>query len=50
MVVDGTRQTTTFTRTVIVGSAHTISAPSPQTHLISAPVSATSYTARFRKS
>jgi hypothetical protein len=29
--VDGTRQTATFTRTVIVGSTITISAPSPQT-------------------
>jgi glucose/arabinose dehydrogenase len=67
LVVDGTAQTASFTRTVIVGSSHTISAPSPQTkgnkshvfsswsdggaqtHTITAPASATTYTARFRR-
>jgi glucose/arabinose dehydrogenase len=67
LVVNGTTATATFTRTVIVGSTNTITAPSPQTkggknylfqswsdgggqtHSITAPTSATSYTARFRR-
>jgi PKD repeat protein len=68
LTVDGSASTATFTRTVIVGSTHTISAPSPQnknkrtynfaswsdngstaaTRTITAPNSATTYTAKFR--
>jgi PKD repeat protein len=67
LVVNGTTATATFTRTVIVGSTNTITAPSPQTkggkshifqswsdggaqtHSITAPATATTYTARFRR-
>jgi glucose/arabinose dehydrogenase len=66
LAVNGTTATATFTRTVIVGSTHTLSAPSPQTkggksyifqswsdgglqnHTITAPATATTYSARFR--
>jgi glucose/arabinose dehydrogenase len=66
LVVGGTPATAAFTRTVIVGSRNSISAPSPQlkgkknvgfvswsdggaqTHDITAPATATTYTARFR--
>ncbi len=66
LTVNGSTGTSTFTRTVIVGSKHTISAPSSQrkggktytfaswsdegaqTHDITAPATATTYTARFR--
>ncbi|GAA2817908.1 PQQ-dependent sugar dehydrogenase [Crossiella cryophila] len=61
-------QTTPFTRTVIVGSANSVSAPSPQalsgttfgftawsdgganSHVITAPATATTYTASYRAS
>ncbi|WHT17136.1 PQQ-dependent sugar dehydrogenase [Crossiella sp. CA-258035] len=61
-------QVTPFTRTVIVGSANSVSAPSPQTlsgtsfgftswsdggansHVVTAPATATTYTARYRAS
>jgi glucose/arabinose dehydrogenase len=67
LVVNGTTATATFTRTVIVGSTNTITAPSPQTkggknylfqswsdgggqtHSSTAPATATTYTARFRR-
>jgi PKD repeat protein len=66
LAVNGALATATFSRTVIVGSSNTISAPSPQTkgrksytfqswsdggaqtHNITAPATATTYTARFR--
>jgi glucose/arabinose dehydrogenase len=66
LAVGGTASTASFSRTVIVGSTNTISAPSPQrkgqknynfvswsdngaqAHVIVAPASATTYTARFR--
>jgi len=66
LTVGSTTTKSTFTRTVIVGSRNTISAPSPQTkgtkrytfaswsdggaqtHDITAPGTATTYTARFR--
>jgi glucose/arabinose dehydrogenase len=66
LTVGPTTSTASFSRTVIVGSTNTISAPSPQqkgqrnynfmswsdngapTHVIIAPASATTYTARFR--
>jgi hypothetical protein len=66
LTVGSTESTATFTRTVIVGSTNSISAPTPQTkakktwtfvswsdggaktHSITAPASATTYTARFR--
>ena len=66
LVVNSTEGTATFNRTVIVGSANTISAISPQTkgkqtyqfsswsdggaqtHPITAPATAATYTARFR--
>ena len=66
LTAGSTTSTTAFTRTVIVGSRNTISAPSPQnkgkktltflswsdggaqTHDITAPASATTYTAKFR--
>ena len=66
LTVDGTAGTASFTRTVIVGSAHTIIAITPQTkggksytfsswsdggaatHNITAPATATTYTARFK--
>jgi hypothetical protein len=66
LAVNGASATATFSRTVIVGSSNTISAPSPQTkgrksytfqswsdggaqtHNITAPATATTYTARFR--
>jgi PKD repeat protein len=66
LAFNGTASTTTFTRTVIVGSTNTVSAVSPQqkgkkaysfsswsdggaqTHSITAPAAATTYTARFR--
>jgi PKD repeat protein len=67
LVVNGTPQQSSFTRTVIVGSSNTISAISPQpkgktnytfvswsdggaqTHIIIAPATARTYTARFRR-
>jgi glucose/arabinose dehydrogenase len=67
LVVNGSQATATFTRTVIIGSSNSISAPSPQTkgkqtyffqswsdggaqtHNITAPAAATTYTARFRR-
>jgi hypothetical protein len=67
LVVNGTNQQATFSRTVIVGSQNTISAISPQakgkttyrffswsdggaqTHVIIAPASSVTYTARFRR-
>jgi glucose/arabinose dehydrogenase len=66
LAVNGTESTATFTRTVIVGSANTVSAVTPQTkggksytftswsdggaptHVIVAPATAATYTARFR--
>jgi glucose/arabinose dehydrogenase/PKD repeat protein len=66
LAVNGTTSTATFTRTVIVGSTHSITAISPQTksgksyifqswsdggdqtHNITAPATATTYTAKFR--
>jgi PKD repeat protein len=66
LVVNGISAKATFSRTVIVGSANSISAPSPQTkgrksyvfqswsdggaqtHNITAPANAATYTARFR--
>ncbi|HJQ89192.1 MAG TPA: hypothetical protein VJ820_17230, partial [Propionibacteriaceae bacterium] len=66
LTVGGTTAKTPVTRTVIVGSNNSISAPSPQSkgsksysfhswsdggaqsHNITAPASATTYTARFR--
>jgi PKD repeat protein len=67
LVVNGSSATkAAFTRTVIVGSTNTVSAPTPQTkgqkayaftswsdggaqtHTITAPAAATTYTARFR--
>jgi glucose/arabinose dehydrogenase len=66
LVFNGTRSKTSFTRTVIIGSSSTISAPSPQqkgpksyvfsswsdggtqTHNVSAPSTAQTYTARFK--
>jgi glucose/arabinose dehydrogenase len=68
LTVDGASAKATFTRTVIVGSAHTISANSPQqkgnktyrftswsdggaqTHGITAPATAITYTAQFIRS
>ena len=68
LTVDGAAAKASFTRTVIVGSAHTISASSPQqkggrtyrftswsdggaqTHAITAPATATTYTAQFIRS
>jgi glucose/arabinose dehydrogenase len=68
LTVDGASAKAPFTRTVIVGSAHTISANSPQrkgsktytftswsdggaqTHGITAPATATTYTAQFSRS
>jgi PKD repeat protein len=64
LVLNGSTAATPFTRTVIVGSTNTISAPSPQTqsgtwnfaswsdggtqtHTITAPTGATTYTATF---
>jgi PKD repeat protein len=67
LTVGGTTGTATFTRTVIVGSANTVSAISPQTkgsktyifsswsdggaqtHTITAPATAATYSARFRR-
>jgi glucose/arabinose dehydrogenase len=67
LAVGVTSQASPFTRTVIVGSTNTLSAPSPQTvrgqtytfqswsdggaqtHSITAPAAATTYTARYRK-
>jgi hypothetical protein len=69
LVVGGQSGTAPFTRTVIVGSANSISAPSPQflgqqsrshefrkwsdggaqTHIITAPASATTYQATFKQ-
>ena len=66
LTFNGTESTATFTRTVIVGSANTVSAVTPQTkgsksytftswsdggaptHVIVAPATAATYTARFR--
>ena len=66
LAVNGALATATFSRTVIVGSSNTVSAPSPQTkgrksysfqswsdggaqtHNITAPATATTYSARFR--
>src|SRR4029453_4455818 len=66
LTVGGTTGTSSFTRTVIVGSTNTVSANSPQTkgkktytfsswsdggaqtHVITAPAAATTYSARFR--
>ena len=66
LAVNGTSSTSSFTRTVIVGSTNTISALSPQpkggktyqfiswsdggaqTHSITAPTTAKTYTARFK--
>jgi glucose/arabinose dehydrogenase len=67
LAVNGTTAIATFTRTMIVGSTNSITAPSPQvkagknyvfqswsdgggqTHSITAPATATNYTARFRR-
>ena len=67
LTVDSTTAAATFTRTVIVGSSNSTSAPSPQpkgrqnytfsswsdggaqSHTITAPAAATTYTARFNK-
>jgi PKD repeat protein/glucose/arabinose dehydrogenase len=67
LVVGSTSQPVPFTRTVIVGSSNSLSAPTPQvvrgqtyqfvawsdggaqTHNITAPTAATTYTARYRK-
>jgi hypothetical protein len=67
LTVGSTSQQAPFTRTVIVGSANSVSAPTPQTvrgqtykfdswsdggaqtHTITAPPTATTYTAKFRK-
>jgi hypothetical protein len=67
LAVNGTQSTSAFTRTVIVGSTNSISAPSPQSkgsksysfqswsdggaqsHNITAPATATTYTAKFRQ-
>ena len=67
IVVGGTTAKASFSRTVIIGSSNSISAPSPQTkasktyrfvswsdggaqtHNIVAPITATTYTARFRQ-
>jgi PKD repeat protein len=67
LAVGGTASAATFSRTVIVGSTNTLSAPSPQTkgkqgykftswsdggaqtHSITAPATATTYTARFKR-
>ena len=66
MALNGTSSKTSFTRTVIVGSSNSISAPSPQTkggqsytfvswsdgggqtHNITAPSTAKTYTARLK--
>ncbi|HEY3258941.1 MAG TPA: PQQ-dependent sugar dehydrogenase [Pseudonocardiaceae bacterium] len=67
LVVNGTTLATPFTRTVIVGSANSLTAPTPQTagkwaytfgswsdggaqtHLIVAPATGTTYTAKYNK-
>jgi PKD repeat protein len=67
LTVNGIQSTSTFTRTVIVGSSNTISAVTPQvkskqnysftswsdggaqTHTITAPATATTYTARYKR-
>ena len=67
LTVNGTSQKASFSRTVIVRSQNSLTAPSPQqkgkqtydfqswsdggaaTHNIVAPASATSYTARYRR-
>ena len=66
LTVNSTSAKAAFTRTVIVGSANTVSAPTPQkkgsksytfqswsdggaqTHTLTAPPAATTFTARFR--